>query len=304
MSLLVALVFGVSGSVVLCQAHVPAGTVYPAFQWPEDLEPVMDGDLSEWDLIPDRYVLKMEHFFLRPSASRARYDIAIDPSNFSVIRCIVGWNQHHNRLYFAAEVLDDMPRTAEEGWHDYFDVKLDADHSGGQYDDFENEEMGSTEGWYDVVGVQATWYRMYIPSSGDLALYIRVAKKWAERSPWAEYGWRVEENGERGGVISYELSLMPFDTLSWRGLEQSKMHGLEEGEIIGLTLSFVDYDDPFAGQYGGGMWSTTDTADDWKLAERLGDFLLAPVEGTLFEESTVEQDTWGRIKTTFRDLKP
>ena len=70
---LLALVFGVSGSVVLCQAHVPAGTVYPAFQWPAGREPEMDGDLSEWSIVPDKYVLKMEHFFLRPSASRARY---------------------------------------------------------------------------------------------------------------------------------------------------------------------------------------------------------------------------------------
>ena len=36
-------------------AHAPEGVVHQAFQWPAGTEPTLDGDLSEWEIVPDDY---------------------------------------------------------------------------------------------------------------------------------------------------------------------------------------------------------------------------------------------------------
>ena len=36
-------------------AHFPEDTVHPLFQFPRDRVPVMDGDLSDWDMLPAEY---------------------------------------------------------------------------------------------------------------------------------------------------------------------------------------------------------------------------------------------------------
>ena len=33
-------------------AHIPEGRVFGAFQWPTDKLPVLDGDISEWEILP------------------------------------------------------------------------------------------------------------------------------------------------------------------------------------------------------------------------------------------------------------
>ena len=38
-------------------AHVPEGAVRTAFQWPAGLEPTLDGDLSEWSIVPEDYLI-------------------------------------------------------------------------------------------------------------------------------------------------------------------------------------------------------------------------------------------------------
>ena len=35
------------------QAHVLQGTVRGIWQWPADMLPTLDGDLSEWEVVPD-----------------------------------------------------------------------------------------------------------------------------------------------------------------------------------------------------------------------------------------------------------
>ena len=43
-------------------AHVPEGVQYYVFQWPDEHIPTVDGDISEWDIVPDVYMITHENF--------------------------------------------------------------------------------------------------------------------------------------------------------------------------------------------------------------------------------------------------
>ena len=44
-------------------AHFPEGIVFKAFQFPDDQIPAMDGDLTDWDIVPPEYIL--EEYYLK-----------------------------------------------------------------------------------------------------------------------------------------------------------------------------------------------------------------------------------------------
>ena len=75
---------------------------YRAVEIPDDRLPVMDGDLSDWEWVPEEYVILWEDFYAGAAgADFHKSKENIDPS------LIVGWNTHTNRLYFAAKVYDN-----------------------------------------------------------------------------------------------------------------------------------------------------------------------------------------------------
>ena len=278
--------------------HYPEGVTFFAFQWPEGYEPVMDGDLSEWEMIPKAYIQDISHFF------EVSYNSAPDPSNLDIKRCIVGWSESQNKLYFVAEVFDDVHKVTRTGittagniWiDDFFDIMVDADHSGGKYRSFESIEPEHPRRWD---GAQAIQYILSVPPPDDRPFEIYNYATWNYAPPWSEVGWNhVELPSEGGSITSYECALIAFDDLNWMGPDQSKIHNLEQGEVIGVNVALGDWDlDP---KYIDGYWSLSPKTKTYKLAERLTDFLLAPVEERIFEGATaVESVTWGRIKAGF-----
>ncbi len=135
------------------------------------------------------------------------------------------------------------------------------------------------------------------PDNRPFAIYNYAT--WNYAPPWSEVGWNhVEVPSEGGSITSYECALIAFDELDWMGLDQSRIHTLEQGEVIGANLGFGDWDlDP---KYTDGFWSLSPKKRTFVFAERFTDFLLAPIEERIFEGSTaVESVTWGRIKHSF-----
>jgi hypothetical protein len=45
----------VAGLHTAVTAHDPPGTIFPMWQWPASHLPVLDGDLSEWQVIPEEF---------------------------------------------------------------------------------------------------------------------------------------------------------------------------------------------------------------------------------------------------------
>ena len=99
------LAVGLMLSASAVSAHVPiegieSGTL---FQWPAGQEPMLDGALSEWDIVPDDYYVPFDSHF--------EYYLGLglenDESNLS-FRTVAGWSAGTNRLYFMMERFDNF----------------------------------------------------------------------------------------------------------------------------------------------------------------------------------------------------
>ena len=106
-------VFALAGT---AWAHFPAGTVYFAVQFPDELLPTIDGDHSDWDIVPDAYRITMADMFeLVATGGKQGVDSeAYDLSDFNV-NTILGWNESANRLYTMVSVFDDIHQRAGPG---------------------------------------------------------------------------------------------------------------------------------------------------------------------------------------------
>ena len=59
-------IFAVAGllSAGAANAHIPEGAVWLAWQWPTAALPTLDGDLSEWQIVPNDFVIdQFTHFY-------------------------------------------------------------------------------------------------------------------------------------------------------------------------------------------------------------------------------------------------
>src|SRR5450432_3432522 len=101
---------------------------FKIFQFPSNMIPRIDGDKSDWDIVPDSFAIATDqlvddnHNFPTP-----------DPKNLDV-KVKVGWVKGMNRLYFLYEAYDNYWDFSLPGLHnDIFEVAVDADRSGGPF---------------------------------------------------------------------------------------------------------------------------------------------------------------------------
>ena len=87
------------------QAHDPPDFIGAVWQWPETHLPVLDADLSEWDIIPEEFWIT-EQSVVQSTARPWIYTGDIDVSSIS-FRWIPTWNEETNRIYWAYERFDD-----------------------------------------------------------------------------------------------------------------------------------------------------------------------------------------------------
>jgi len=343
------------GLTEIAWGHYPEGMTFFAFQWPSGQEPVLDGDLSEWEIVPDTYIVNTEQY--TPGAMK--HSVFTDVLNmedmagwsqFAVVW--TSWSSSENALYIAARVFDDDPveswsGSAVEWGGDQFEVMVDADHSGGIYGKIDwlerpvNESRIKREFW-DVFGAQATIY--YSKAGVSVPFAAWTAATWVSEPPWFEGVWAYEDHPvpelltsyerrwiemlrgvrwearpgwpeeealrsaplEWWDITTYELKIVPFDRIDWRGVDRSIVHTLREREIIGLNYAFTD---ALPGEGIGDVssyrvLSGQEIASGWPLefsASRFSDYLLDRkiFERKVFEEPSVQNTTWGRIKASF-----
>jgi hypothetical protein len=284
-------------------AHLPADFTYFSVQLPDTYLPILDGDLSEWDIVPDAYVIPTEEMY-EQLAGLGKGGAGVDLSDMALRSCC-GWNDSTNRLYFMSEVFDDIHQTDRAdpqcNWSDdCWEIMLDANHSGGRhgwFSDLTEEEMkrlNYSEGQQFV---------MTEPPVQDVDVWCGNAATWdSERGEYFDIGW--DFTGDQFGESTYyiELFIYPFDDMNWEGPDVSKHHDLTEGEIIGLGWAFGDFDE-LSDSYDA-YWTISGGDATCGLSEALADVYLSPMDPAL-EGATigaaVEADTWGRIKSTFAE---
>ena len=256
------------------------------FQFPDNLVPELDGDMSDWDIVSDVYKIKGETMF-------NQFGAPMDLADFNAT-LIWAYNLTENKAYFSAWVADDAINNTEK-----WSTTTDWDHTGGLFRGFDQGDDFEAR-W---ASAQAQRYDLAAPTFSSSGYYTRIitgTKAWAGESPYLEWGGQYL----RGAPDTFEpaemfgeFSIVPFDDIHPDGPDASIMHQFKEGEIVGIEVNWGDKDaDP--GSYDDAYWSGFGGVGASKDADQFGDYLLAPVEADL--PTAVEASTWGRVKTSFK----
>jgi len=232
---------------------------FKIFQFPPNMIPRIDGDTSDWDIVPDEYSVGMDQL------KDLVYDCKIDKNDFD-INVKVGWVKGMNHLYFLVEAYDDYWNFEDPRFHqlnqDMFEVIVDGDLSGGPIvncynllnidaertisigEKPEGAVPSMNELHYSMHGVQAQNYHVFIPPGrGKRWAMVWGSANWAKELPWANSFCSYDfEHGESGNLV-VEFWITPFDYATFDGPETAVISKLEENKIIGLTWGVNEYDD-------------------------------------------------------------
>ena len=283
-----------------------------AFQWPDHVLPKIDGDLSEWAIVPDAYAIRIEDSFNALPINREINKADLD---------FVAWaayNDAQDVLYLAGWVFDDIHvRDSNDCTcnDDSFEFVVDSDHS-------LDRDSDTTSGMQ--------WWNISVPPL--LGKYMQtgpLSNTWVNKPPHFQFGWSFEGDQFGEGTYYYEMRFAVWDELNPVGADLSTAGSLDEGDIIHLNLSITD-DDTHLGLakrredliYGddAGYWTTDLTnvnarywtidrtyANDgyWTIgdsccdSENSPDFLLAPLEEDLFTPiGAMDGQTWPRLSSS------
>ncbi|MEW6358507.1 MAG: hypothetical protein AB1696_19390 [Planctomycetota bacterium] len=255
------------------QAHYPKGVTYKVFQFPEGKIPKIDGDPSDWAIVPRTYTIDGSHL---EDTVRGK-DKNMDPKDLAV-EVTVGWSPKTNRLYFLYRMSDDLHnfgRREGDLRGDIFEVVIDADHSGGRYHSFDDVDK-ETEA--NLKSTTCQNYHIFTPpAEGRPWAWVWGSQQWLIDAPWSEHAFRYDfKDGEPGALI-LEFSITPFNYASHLGPDYSAVHKMEEGQTVGLSWSVLDYDeDPRRYE---GFWNLSHHTRMDQTADLLPNFILIPVEG-------------------------
>ena len=264
--------------IIICpfvaNAHYPPGVTYKVFQLPDDRIPALDGDLTDWDFIPDEYIIDTSH--LEETVLGHGKNI---PRNDLDVKVIVAWNDSTNRLYFMLWKYDDCHNFDEtdvnvSGADDLFEIVVDADHSGGRYHSHEDVDAEHSR---RLFGAQAQNYHVFTPPRQGRWAWYWGAARWLEHPPYSGFGCRYDGPHGSSGVLTMELYVTPYDYASHRGPAFSAVHDMEEGDVMGISWSFLDTDVDESGRYDGFYNLSHKTRMD-RTADLLPNFVLMPVE--------------------------
>jgi hypothetical protein len=293
------------GSSATLFAHEPPGEVFFAFHFPANAVPAMDGDLSDWNMVPaDIFEISVENGWIQETV---RGDAGNDLSDFNA-RSMWAWNEEANRVYSMVSVVDELLNNNREdptryNWDDDWHFVMDADHSGG--DMFANEwnDLESEEEKRELFFTTGRLWQIHVPPiDGYYAFTYIEATDWlttGQELPFPEFveiGWARSGATGGPGTYAYEIKLTPWEVWDWDGPGASTIVDLNVGSVIHVGSLAKDYD-ANDGRYDG-SYDFPPVHNVWRNANLMADMELLPVDGSLFP-TAVAQDSWGRIKTHF-----
>ena len=263
-------------------------TTYKVFQFPQDRIPRIDGDFSDWDIVPESYVVSQDQMTDQDGGHR-------NPDKTLNIRVKVGWVKGLNRLYFLYEADDDYWDFSLPGLHnDTFEVVVDADLTGTPLIDIGHQDIWTPEWvgqrasrqdprvptdlahWYNH-GVQAQNYHIMTPHLNKDWAMAWGSPTWIKDFPYANSAQRYEFKPGQRGKYRLEFYITPFDYAGPEGPERAVESKLRENAPIALGWIVIDYDD-VATDKKNGFWSLSSQRPMFGLASDLPLFRLMPVE--------------------------
>jgi len=257
------------------QALVRPEVEYRIFQFPADRMPRIDGDPSDWDIVPDAYVIGIDQ--LKDTNS----DAPIDKNDLDVtVR--VGWVRGINQLYFLVEMHDDYWDFSDIGGHnDMFELVVDGDLSGGPLIPQLREDttLDEWEGYVLFHGVHAQNYHINVPAVDKPWTLVWGCQPWIREMPWANAACAFNfKHGESGRLI-VEFWITPFNYAPYDGPARSVVTPLRENDVIAISWAIIDYDASDGKKPS--FFNLSHTKTMYGNASDLVAFRLMPVEANL-----------------------
>ena len=247
---------------------------FKVFQFPRTAIPRIDGEFSDWEIVPDSYAISTAEMW----DDSGRHPSA-DPSTLD-IRVKVGWVNGLNRLYFYYEAYDDFWDFNQLGLrNDTYEIVVDADLSGGPHTDefrINSEIKTRLESFFEFQNIHAQNYHiMTPPTEGKSWTMVWGPQQWLKNLPYSNYAYDYHFSHGHDGKLRFEFYITPFDYASPAGPETSVESKLYEGKKIGLCWAVIDYD---GGESYDGFWNLSRHHQMFGNSSMLRLFTLMPLE--------------------------
>lgn len=217
-------------------------TIYPIFQFPQNKIPRIDGDFSEWNLVPSTYAIGLDQ--MKESINGIGFNLDAKDLDITVK---VGWVKDLNRLYFYLEVFDDFWEFEQlDIRQDIFELVVDADVSGGNFIKKWNANKRNIpieELHFRGHGAHAQNYHVFIPAVNKDWAMVWGNTPWIKNFPYANSAYKHNLEQGKSGKLQLEFWITPFDYAAIEGINRSAVSTLKENEIIAMSWSVLDYDD-------------------------------------------------------------
>ena len=287
---------------------------YKVFQFPADKIPRIDGDPSDWAMVPESYVVGKDQL---------HNDSKTPPSDGGkslAVRVKVGWVKGLNRLYFLYEAEDDYWDFSDPGLrNDTFEIIVDGDASGGPLIDkghkefwtpehvgqaaaAPDERISVDEAHWAIHGVSAQNYHIFTPAVNKDWAMAWGAPTWIKEFPWANSAQSFTFKHGESGKLTLEFWITPFDYAGPEGPARAVESVLSENKIIGLSWIVIDYD----GKSPRSFWCLSPERTSYGHASELCAFRLMPLDPS-FAPKLAAQWSWTvvdmeRRLVAFKDL--
>ena len=250
----------------------PPAQIFKVFQFPADKIPRIDGDDSDWAMVPESYSIGLDQMH----DDEQKHDKP-DPKELDV-HVKVGWVKGLNRLYFLYEAYDNFWDFADPGLHnDTFEIVVDGDRSGGPLiPQFRNNaDQDVWDAHFSMHGVQAQNYHIMTPYEGKDWALAWGCQPWVKELPWANHAQKYNfKHGESGKYV-LEFYITPFDYAGCEGPQRAVESQLYENKIIGLSWAVINYD---GNPKNNGFWNLGTEHTMYGNATLLREFQLMPLE--------------------------
>jgi len=247
---------------------------FKVFQFPRTMIPRIDGEFTDWDIVPDSYAVGIEEMWDDSGQHQTVDRKTLD------IRVKVGWVKGLNRLYFLYEAYDDYWDFDQLGLrNDTYEIVVDGDLSGGPHvDEFRlNPAVKSRiDGFFEFQNQHAQNYHiMTPPTDGKSWTMVWGPQQWLKYLPYSNYAYDYNFRHGESGRLRMEFYIPPFDYASPERPEKSVESRLFENKKIGLCWAVIDYD---GGKQKNGFWNLSKHHEMYGNASMQRLFTLMPIE--------------------------
>ena len=259
--------------ITILKANAQDARSFKVFQFPANKIPVINGEIDDWNLVPDSYIVGLDELWDDSGTQKEH-----NPKNLDV-SVKVGWVKGLNRLYFLYEAYDDYWDFSQSGLHnDTFEVIVDGDQSGGPFINrfHPNKSLDIMDAYFSFHGVHAQNYHIFTPALNKDWTMVWGSQPWIKNLPYANAACNYNFKPGQSGKLILEFWITPFD-YAGNSPDRAVKSVLKENNNIGLSWAIIDYDHVNDEKHNG-FWNLSKEHTMYGNASYCLPFKLMPLE--------------------------